>query len=193
MKKRLGREYFEDLYAASPDPWDFETSPYERRKYERTLSVLTSRQRSYRRALEVGSSIGVFTAMLAPLCDELLAVDVSERAVAAARERLKNFLHVRVERLTLPEETPEGPFDLVVASEVLYYWPEDVMLTALRRFEEILAPGGVILAVHWRKETRTYPLQGDEVHELLLTHTRLANTSTIVEPEYRLDLFEDRP
>lgn len=192
MKKRLGREYFEDLYAASPDPWDFETSPYERRKYERTLSVLVSRQRSYRRVLEVGSSIGVFTAMLAPLCDELLAVDVSEKAVVAAKERLKNFLHVRVERLTLPEETPEGPFDLVVASEVLYYWPEDVMLAALRCFEEILAPGGVLLAVHWRKETRTYPLQGDEVHELLLAHTRLANATTIVEPEYRLDLFEDR-
>ena len=66
------------------------------------------------------------------------------------------------------------------------------MLASLRRFEEILAPGGVLLAVHWRKETKTYPLQGDEVHELLLKHTRLANTTTIIEPEYRLDLFEDK-
>ena len=191
MRKRLDREYFENLYAESPDPWSFETSPYERRKYERTLGVLARRR--YRRALEVGSSIGVFTAMLAPLCDELLAVDVSERAVAAARERLANFPHVRVERLTLPEETPEGPFDLVVASEVLYYWPEGVVLAALRRFEEILAPGGALLAVHWRKETTTYPLQGDEVHDLLLARTRLTHTTTIVEPEYRLDLFEDKP
>jgi hypothetical protein len=67
------------------------------------------------------------------------------------------------------------------------------MLSALRRFEEVLAPGGSILAVHWRKKTKTYPLQGDEVHDLLLEHTRLANTTTIGEPEYRLDLFEDRP
>ncbi len=190
MRKRLDREYFENLYAASPDPWDFETSPYEHRKYERTLNVLARRR--YRRALEVGSSNGVFTAMLAPLCDELLAVDVSERAVAAAKERLEDLPHVCVERLTLPEETPEGPFDLVVASEVLYFWPEDVMLAALRRFEEILAPGGALLAVHWRKETETFPLQGDEVHELLLKHTRLTNTTTIIEPEYRLDLFEDK-
>ncbi len=193
MRERLGREYFEDLYEAAPDPWGFETSPYERRKYERTLSALAPRRRSYLRALEVGCSIGVFTAMLAPLCEELLAVDVSEKAVAVAKERLKNFPHVRVQRLTLPEETPQGPFDLVVASEVLYYWPEDVMLAALRRFEEVLTPGGVLLAVHWRKETKTYPLQGDEVHELLLRHTRLTNTTTAVEPEYRLDLFEDRP
>ena len=193
MKERLGREYFEDLYAGSSDPWGFETSPYERKKYERTLDILARRRQSYHRALEVGSSIGVFTAMLAPLCDELLAVDVSERAVTAAKERLKNFPHVRVERLTLPEETPESPFDLVVASEVLYYLPRDDVLAALWRFESVLAPGGALLAVHWRRQTRTYPLQGDEVHELLLAHTRLTNTTAIIEPEYRLDLFEDEP
>jgi SAM-dependent methyltransferase len=191
VRERLSREYFEKLYAESPDPWGFETSPYERRKYERTLDVLGRRR--YRHALEAGCSIGVFTAMLAPLCDELLAVDVSEKAIATAKERLAGFPHVRIEVRTLPEETPEESFDLVVASEVLYYWPEDVMLAALRRFEDVLAPGGTLLAVHWRKETKTYPLQGDEVHELLVEHTRLANTTTIVEPEYRLDLFEDKP
>ena len=190
MRERLDREYFENLYAESPDPWGFETSEYERRKYERTLGVLTHRR--YRRALEVGCSIGVFTEMLAPLCDELVAVDVSEKAVAAAKERLESFPQVRIELRRLPEETPEGPFDLVVASEVMYYWPEDVMLGALSRFEEVLVPGGALLAVHWRKETKTYPLQGDEVHGLLLAHTRLANTATITEPEYRLDLFEDK-
>jgi SAM-dependent methyltransferase len=190
MRERLDREYFEDLYEQSPDPWGFETSPYERKKYERTLGVLQGRR--YRRALEVGCSIGVFTTMLAPLCDEVRAVDVSEKAVAAARNRLAGLPHARVERRRLPEQTPEGPFDLIVVSEVLYYWPEEVMLAALRRFEEVLAPGGVLLAVHWRKETKTYPLQGDEVHALLLEHTRLANTTAILEPEYRLDLFEDR-
>jgi SAM-dependent methyltransferase len=191
VRERLGREYFDELYARSRDPWGFETSEYERNKYERTLSVLA--QRRYRRALEVGCSIGVFTAMLAPLCDELLAVDVSEAAVTVARQRLAGSPNVRLELRSMPEETPQGPFDLVIASEVMYYWPEDVMLSALRRFEEVLAPGGSLLAVHWRKETKTYPLQGDEVHDLLLGHTRLANTTTIVEHEYRLDLFEDRP
>lgn len=189
-RKRLGREYFENLYAESPDPWGFETSEYERRKYERTLE--SPGDRRFRRALEAGSSIGVFTAMLAPRCDELLAVDASEKAVGIARERLAGQEHVRVERRTLPEEMPGGPFDLIVASEILYYWPRKVVLDALRRFEEILAPGGVLLAVHWRKETRTYPLQGDEVHELLVESTRLANVKTVKEPEYRLDVFEDQ-
>lgn len=190
MNERLGRDYFEGLYAESGDPWSFETSEYERDKYERTLAALGGRR--FRRALEAGASIGVFTRMLADRCDELLAVDVSERAVAVARERLSGLGHVRVERRTLPEEMPEGPFDLIVASEVLYYFPKEEMLAMLRGLERELAPGGILLAVHWRRETKTYPLQGDEVHELLLKNSRLQNTKTTVEPDYRLDLFEDR-
>src|SRR5215216_6404013 len=148
MGKRLSREYFEDIYAQSTDPWDFETSLYERDKYKRTLEVLAHKR--YHRALEVGCSIGVFTVMLAPLCAELVAVDIAEKAVVATRERIANFPNVRVERRTLPEETPEGPFDLIVASEVLYYLPKDMVLVALQRFEDMLAPGGVFLAVHLR-------------------------------------------
>lgn len=190
MNERLGREYFEELYAGSEDPWSFETSEYERNKYERTISALGGRR--FHRALEAGASIGVFTRMLADRCDELLAVDVSERAVAAASERLSGQGHVRVERLTLPEEMPAGPFDLIVASEVLYYFPGEEMLAVLRGFERELAPGGALLAVHWRRETKTYPLQGDQVHELLAQNTRLQNKETIIEPDYRLDLFEDK-
>jgi predicted TPR repeat methyltransferase len=189
LNERLGREYFEGLYAESDDPWNFEASKYEQNKYARTLAVLG--ERTFRRALEAGASIGVFTEMLSNRCDELLAVDVSERAVAAARRRLSGRRHVRVERRTLPEEMPDGPFDLIVASEVLYYFPREEMLTVLRGFERELARGGVLLAIHWRRKTETYPLQGDEVHDLLVEHTRLLNTETIIEPDYRLDLFED--
>jgi hypothetical protein len=65
------------------------------------------------------------------------------------------------------------------------------MLATLRAFERELAGGRVLLAVHWRRETITYPLQGNEIHELLPGHTRLHNSKTIVEPDHRLDLFED--
>jgi predicted TPR repeat methyltransferase len=191
LSGRLERDYFERLYSESGDPWSFETSEYERKKYERTLAVLGGRR--FNRALEAGASIGVFTGMLADRCDELLAVDVSEQAVAAARERLSGWGHVRVERRTLPEEMPEGPFDLIVASEVLYYFPREEMLGLLRAFERELAPGGTLVAVHWRRETKTYPLQGDEVHGLLVEHTRLERKETIIEADYRLDLFEGNP
>jgi len=55
--------------------------------------------------------------------------------VAIARERLARFPNVRVERRTLHEETPEGPFDLIVVSEVLYYLPREQMLAAQGRLE----------------------------------------------------------
>ncbi len=189
MTERFRQEYFEELYGRSEDPWEFATSEYEKRKYGRTLAALEGRH--FGRALEAGCSIGVFTAMLAPYCDELFAVDTSERAVELARERLLDAPHVRVERHTLPEEAPEGPFDLIVASEFLYYLTEDLMLATLRRFEEELAPGGSLLAVHMRKKIDIYPLQGDAVHELLNRHTHLTNVLAVTEPEYRLDLFRD--
>jgi predicted TPR repeat methyltransferase len=189
LNERLGREYFEGLYAESEDPWNFEASEYEQDKYARTLAVLG--ERTFRRALEAGASIGVFTEMLADRCEELLAVDVSERAVAAARRRLSGRRNVRVERRTLPEQMPDGPFDLIVASEVLYYFPREEMLTVLRGFERELAHGGILLAVHWRRKTETYPLQGDEVHELLVENTQLPNKETVIEPNYRLDVFGD--
>lgn len=191
MRERLGRDYFEELYETSHDPWNFETSDYERRKYERTLSFLDGRR--FRRTLEAGCSIGVFTRMLAPLCDELLAVDVSEKAVESARQRVSGVGNVRVERRTLPEEMPGGRFDLIVASEVLYYLTRPEMLETLRRFEDALSPGGTLVAVHWRKQTETYPLQGDEVHGLILEYTHLNVIETAIEPEYRIDVLEGKP
>lgn len=188
-RRRLERGYFEELYGASEDPWGFATSPYEQEKYGSTLETLNGR--SFERALEIGCSIGVFTAMLAPYCGELLAVDASEKAVALARERLGSSPNVRVERRTLPEESPEGPFDLILASEILYYFDLETMLSALRNIEAALAPGGSFLAVHWRHETQTYPLHGDEVHDLIRTSSPLALTGHKTTPDYRIELYEE--
>ncbi len=190
MTERLERGYFEGLYEADRDPWGFETSAYEAEKYERTLAALEGRR--YGRCLEVGCSIGVLTAMLSERCDSLLAVDVSELAVERAKERLAELDHVRVERRTLPEEMPTGPFDLIVCSEVLYYWDRVLLADALDALERELADGGSLLAVHWRPSTHTYPLRGDEVHEILLERPALEPAWSAVENRYRIDRL-DRP
>lgn len=187
-RPRLERRYFEDLYERDPDPWGFESSAYEKEKYARTLAALGERR--FDHALEVGCSIGVFTAALAPLCRRLLAVDTSERAVAATERRLSQRPWVRVERRTLPEEAPAGPFDLIVCSEVLYYWPEPELATGLDALSASLGQGGLLLAVHFTEPTRTYPLQGGRVHELLRAHPALRPVLGQERPHYRLDLFE---
>src|SRR5438094_1065214 len=101
--------------------------------------------RRFGTALELACSVGVFTEMLAPRCDELLAVDISASAVALARERLAGRPNVRVERATLPGEFPEGSFDLVVCADVSGYMNRAEWAAVVRRIETALRPGGSML------------------------------------------------
>lgn len=177
MRPRLTAAYFDELYAADEDPWDFETSPYEQAKYDATIAALDG---PYETGLEIGCSIGVLTERLQPHVADLLAVDVSEPALAAARRRVPG---VRFERRELPEAFPPGDFELIVASEVLYYLDPpsfEAMLDRLR---------GTVLAVHWRHPTRTYPMTGDEVHDAL-TRRLGPPAYSAPTPDYRLDRWD---
>jgi SAM-dependent methyltransferase len=185
-------EYFARLYAEDDDPWRFETSEYERRKYAATLAALPRPR--YRNALEIGCSIGVLTAQLAPRCDALLAIDVVERALARARARCRAWPHVAFRRMHLPAEYPAGSFDLVLLSEVGYYWSERDLALGRERIIAGLAPGGHLLLVHWTEPSPDYPLTGDRVHQKfldrpgdLLRHLGGQRADT-----YRLDLFARR-
>lgn len=178
--------YFEDLYAADPDPWDFATSPYEAAKYDATVAALPRSR--YGAALEVGCAVGVLTTRLAARCDALLAIDVAERALAEARARCAGVAHVTFAQAAVPDETPAGPFDLVVVSEVGYYLsPPD-----LARFERQLAArvvaGGHVVLVHWTGPT-DYPLTADTVHAAFRGGSWEPVTSG-GDPAYRLDVVE---
>jgi SAM-dependent methyltransferase len=181
------REQWEELYAEEADPYGYERAEH-RDRYEWTLCALDGRR--FGRGLEVGCSVGVFTQMLAPRCDDLVAVDISERAVERARDRLGAAPGVRIERRSLPDELPAGPFDLIVCSDVLCYLRRAGVLKSLRRMESALAPGGILLAVHWRPVAPTHTLSGDRVHRLLVRRTTLRRTASDVRRKHRLDRFE---
>ncbi len=190
---RLTGSYFDRLYERDEDPWRFESSPYEKAKYEATLDALGSPERRFGRAFEAGCSIGVFTELLAGRCDDLLAVDLSPIAVERAIERLRGRAHVRVEQRALPEELPDGPFDLVVCSEILYYWSADLLERSLGDLSGLIGPGGSLVAVHWRPRTRSYPQLGDEVHDRLSRGLEaLVHARSVTEPLYRLDRWDRR-
>ncbi len=165
MSVSLDRGYFDELYRADPDPWRFASSPYERDKYAQTLAALGGRR--YARALEIGCSIGVLTRRLADQCNALLAVDISERPLAEARLRSADAPWVGFERMAAPHEWPEGRFDLILLSEVVYYLSRDDVAALAERVCDTLLPGGDLVLVHWTGET-DYPLSGDEAAELLL-------------------------
>jgi len=165
--------YFDSLFEPARDPFGFDRNPEETLKFERTLEICGSGP--FDLALEIGCAEGAFTALLAPRCKELLAVDISEVAVARARERLRGLEDVRCEVRSLPAEYPQGSFDLVVASDVLYYWPTEDVIAALKAVEASLTPGGVFVALHYVPRMGSL-LDGAEVHDLLESNAGLAST-----------------
>lgn len=155
---------FDALYRDKGDPWDYETSAYEAEKYRRCLALLP-RER-YRHGLEIGSSIGVMSALLAQRCETLLGLDFAPTAVATARQR--GIANARFEVGAVPEDWPEGMWDLIVLSEVLYYLPSEAALErTLACVERGLAPAGDCLVVGYTGTTETR-LDAVEVGERLL-------------------------
>lgn len=177
-------DYFDALYAADPDPWRFATSDYERGKYAATVAALPSRR--FAAALEVGCSIGILTAQLALHCDQLLALDVAEAALAQARARCPGVIF---ERRTVPDEWPPGRFDLIVFSEMLYYLDSAAIAETARRAKAALNPGGCVLMVHYLGGT-DYPSTGDEAADGFAAAFGLSPTLRVREPLYRIDRLD---
>ncbi len=161
-------EVFDRIYAGSADPWRYETSPYEQAKYARTLAAVPDRAEA---ALEVGCSIGVMTALLAPRCRHLLSLDGAAAAVAQARARCVGMPQVEIREARVPDGLPEAPpggWDLILLSEMLYFLsPADVRRLG-GMVAERAAVRATIVLVNWTGETDT-PCTGDEAAEAFMT------------------------
>jgi SAM-dependent methyltransferase len=181
---------FEALYRADPDPWGYNTSSYERDKYAATLAACGPGP--FRRALELGSSIGIFSALLAPRCEALITVDAAPTAVAAARLRLADAPQVTVILGTIPEAIPRERYDLVLASEILYYLAGPKLSATLAVLEDRLAPGGRLVAVHWRPSGPDRPHTAAEVHDALDRQAWLRGVDCSGTDDYLLDVLERR-
>ena len=138
-RQTLKPEYFDALYTADPDPWNFAASAYERAKYTLTLNAMPKPR--YRSALEVGCSIGVLTRSLASRCDTVLAVDAARTPLAEARRRCADLPGVRFEQIFVPEQWPNGVFDLILLSEVVYYLSREDVDRLAARVTRSLAAG----------------------------------------------------
>lgn len=188
----LPPNYFDEVYRANTDPWQFASSPYEREKYAATLAALP--RPHYARGFEIGCSIGVLTAQLAPRCGHLLSIDVSETALAQARQRCANLPQVEIKQMHVPGEFPAGQFELVLLSEVGYYWSPPDLAHAADQLLAALPPGGQLLLVHWTPVVPDYPQTGDEVHEFFLQKAQpnglLRHLLGQRRDKYRLDLLE---
>lgn len=177
--------YFEHLYRTDPDPWLLDSAPYEERKRELTLASLPRPQ--YRRAFEPACAAGQITRLLARRCDGVVAMDPVDLALERLGQRALDRVDARLG--AIPQDWPEGTFDLVVLSEVLYFLsPEDRALTA-RRTVESLTDDGQVLAVHWRHDFDEAASRPDDAHADLHA-AGLRGVVTHVERDFRLEVLE---
>jgi LmbE family N-acetylglucosaminyl deacetylase/SAM-dependent methyltransferase len=183
----VGQEYFDDMYARHDDPWGFDSRWYEQRKRAVLLAALP-RQR-YRATFEAGCSTGALTAALAERSDRVLAVDLAPAALDRARARVAGREHVELRRATLPGDWPEGAFDLVVLSEVAYYWAGPDLDRGLTASVGSLSEDGHLVACHWRHPVAEYPRTGDEVHDALAARPDLVRLVRHEEEDFVLEVF----
>jgi len=186
MTPSTRRSYFTDIYATDPDPWGFESRWYEHRKYRLTVAALPERR--YTSAFEPGCSVGVLTALLAGRCDRLLATDIVPAALERAADRLRDADNVTLERRAVPEAWPTGPFDLIVLSEIAYYFDTATLDGLLQLVVDSTAPGATVVAVHWRGPT-DYPLSGDEAHAVIRATPRLERCAIHLEDSFVLEVW----
>jgi SAM-dependent methyltransferase len=187
-KRSRSAEHFKRLYHNNPDPWNFKTSTYEQQKYEATLAALGARR--FELALEVGCSIGILTLRLAARCDQLIGLDFVPEAVAMARARCAPLPGVSIQQMQIPQQWPEGQFDLILLSEVLYFFDEDDLRETCEHTLRSLLPGGLVLLVNYTGVTDD-PFNGDDAASLFIKTSFpvlrpiLQNRDSL----YRLDLL----
>ena len=189
------RSQWEKVYRTE-DPWAY-GSPYEQLKYRRTLALLPAAPIA--KAMELACSEGRFTELLAPRVGQLIASDISQTALARARQRCRAFGNVEYVGLDLFEDPLPQGLDLVVCSEVLYDLANrEELARVASRLVATLAPGGHLLSAH------AFVLKDDPAHtgydwdaafgakaiaETLSTTPGLALERSLQNELYRVDLF----
>ncbi|MEC5399891.1 class I SAM-dependent methyltransferase [Uliginosibacterium sp. H1] len=160
------QSHFDTLYREQGDPWQVRSQWYEQRKRDLLLAMLPRAR--YRNAFEPGCGIGELSAELATRSDRVLISDFSPSARATCRERLADYPNVTVADHELPHDWPRehGPFDLIVFSELLYYFDDADARHVHQQCLASLAPDGHVVACHWRQPFDDRQQTSESVHAL---------------------------
>jgi len=188
MKPSRDADYFAKIYAQNPDPWNFTSSDYERRKYDATIGMLGTRM--FSAGLEAGCSIGVLTQRLAARCEHLLALDIVPAVLDEARARCAGLDHVAFGCRKLPADWPAQNFDLMVFSEMLYFLSaDDIRQTADLACRHSLRNGAILLVNYTVPIDE--PCNGDAAAELFIAAcgTRATRLGHHTAETFRIDLL----
>lgn len=181
------REYFDSMFETTLDPWGFETSWYERRKFALTVAALPKAR--YRRCLEPGCATGTLTELLSDRCDSVVAYDFVPSVVRAAEARFADRPQIEIVEAEFPTYAPAGTGDLAIWSEVGYYLTDDGFTIAATNLERWLEPNGNLVAVHYTGGT-DYPRPGRDVAAEIDQLGWLRRLVTITDQKFELVVWE---
>jgi SAM-dependent methyltransferase len=162
------RSFFEERWRDG-DPWRVGSSELDKASHEHQLGLLGEKR--YERVLELGCGGGFFTRRLAEIADRIVAIDIASSAVEFAREPnfVSEAIDFRVADIVDYDPRAEGPWDLVVMSETIYYlgWVQPLFRVgwlASQLFEST-RPGGRFLMAN------TIGAEKDHLHPTWLVET----------------------
>ncbi len=159
-------EAFESWYRTGEDPWDFAGSSYEQGRYDAIEEVLGDER--FQHGFEPACSVGALTVRLATRCEHLRAVDVSPTAVARAAQRCQDLPQVELAVGSVIDELVPDRYDLVVFSELGYYFDDRMLDVVVDGVARAVTAGGVLVACHWVGTSADHLLPGAAVHDRLL-------------------------
>jgi SAM-dependent methyltransferase len=118
-KGQEARSFFESLWQRG-DPWELETSELDQARYARQVEMLG--ERHYPHVLEIGCGAGSFTRLLARRAGHVVALDIAPAAIArAVAKPTPEHVEFRAANVMEYDPHPEGPWDLVVLAETIYF------------------------------------------------------------------------
>jgi SAM-dependent methyltransferase len=184
-KSTSSSAFFEEKYRENSDPWDFSVSEYELGRYQAVIATIAHKH--YLRAFEPGCSIGVLTELLATISDFVEAIDFSPTAVDAAQKRCSQLKNVDIVCTSLRKRMPVTGFDLVVLSEIGYYFGRDEWMEISSALIDPMPKGGTFVAAHWLGHSNDHRISGDQVHEILLSLPNIQLEHSERHEKFRID------
>jgi hypothetical protein len=93
---------------------------------------------------------------------------------------------VTIRQGALPADIPAGTFDLLVLSEIRYYFDSAQLRSLIDDLAGRMASGSVFLAVHWLGSSPDHILSGSQVHEVISSAETLTQDLSENHPEFLL-------
>ena len=132
----------------------------------------------------------MLTARLAANCAAPLGIDVDEVPLHLARQRCAALSNVEFAMQRLPDDAPAGQFELIMLSEVLYYFDPPQLGRLADVVRGMALPSATLMLVHRLGPPPDYPLTGDSAVAAFEFALPKADSMPLARTaEYRLDVL----